>query len=267
MKTWKNSIASLTSWLIWRCVSSGLNNYRGMTVFKHMSFSAVNILTFAKMGIKIQPMEWRRDGETEAEKYGSATLPGALTVEDTKKKIHDVLKYVSLDVCPDSIPLCWEFAHRAAVRSWLSYPDQYPLNTCRLKPRDRYFRCCNCPWISCWRHVAWIYRNFIWRSGGLYAHLWWQTCTRWLGVYHGCLTFCLTSRIDRIVKSKAFAFSDPEIYKLLKCNIYEAKPEELFTPTTSLPQAAMAAIIKAQQLQCVESSLMKVWHHKLNHID
>ncbi len=67
--------------------------------------------------------------------------------------------------------------------------------------------------------------------------------------------FYLTLCLDRIVKSKAFAFNDSEIYKLLKCNIYEAKPEEHFTPTTSLPQAAMAAIIKAQQLQCVESYL------------
>jgi len=57
--------------------------------------------------------------------------------------------------------------------------------------------------------------------------------------------------VDRIIKSKTLAFSDPEIYKLLKCNIYEAKPEELFNPTTSLPQAAMAAIIKAQHLQYV----------------
>lgn len=55
--------------------------------------------------------------------------------------------------------------------------------------------------------------------------------------------------VDRIIKLKALAFSDPEIYKLLKCNIYEAKPEDLFNPTTSLPQAAMAAIIKAQGLQ------------------
>jgi len=31
-------------------------------------------------------------------KYGSATSPGSLTVEDTKKKILDVLKYVSLEV-------------------------------------------------------------------------------------------------------------------------------------------------------------------------
>jgi len=54
---------------------------------------------------------------------------------------------------------------------------------------------------------------------------------------------------DRIIKSKAFALSDPQIYKLLKCNIYEAKPEDLFNPITSLPQAAMAAIIKAQGLQ------------------
>lgn len=58
---------------------------------------------------------------------------------------------------------------------------------------------------------------------------------------------------DRIIKSKAFAFSDPEIYKMLQCNIYEAKPEDLFTPTTSLPQAAIAAIIKAQDLRYVRS--------------
>jgi len=55
--------------------------------------------------------------------------------------------------------------------------------------------------------------------------------------------------VDRIIKSKNLAFSDPEIYKLLRCNIYEAKPEELFTPTSSLLQAAMAAIIKVQHLQ------------------
>ena len=38
-----------------------------MTVLKHMSSSDVNILTFGKMGIKIQPMEWRLDGETDTE--------------------------------------------------------------------------------------------------------------------------------------------------------------------------------------------------------
>ena len=55
--------------------------------------------------------------------------------------------------------------------------------------------------------------------------------------------------VDRIIKSETLALSDPEIYKLLECNIYEAKPKELFTLTTSLPQVAMAAIIKAQHLQ------------------
>jgi hypothetical protein len=72
----------------------------------------------------------------------------------------------------------------------------------------------------------------------------------------GFLKLCLNfAYLDRIIKSKAFAFSNPEIYKLLKCNIYEAKPEDLFNPITSLPQAAMAAIIKAQDLQYVNSHL------------
>ena len=54
--------------------------------------------------------------------------------------------------------------------------------------------------------------------------------------------------LDRIIKSKA-SLSATQIYKLLKCNVYEVKPEDLFIPTTALPQAAMAAIIKAQDLQ------------------
>ena len=32
--------------------------------------------------------------------------------------------------------------------------------------------------------------------------------------------------VDWIIKLKTFAFSNPEIYKLLKCNIYEVKSEE-----------------------------------------
>ncbi len=113
-----------------------------MTIFEHMLFSAVNILTFAKMAIKIQPMEWRPDGEMEAQKYGTATLPGALTVKDTKNKIQDVLKYVSLDVCP--FLFVGKLLIVPSVRSWLLYLDQYPLNTCRLKPRDRNIWCCDC---------------------------------------------------------------------------------------------------------------------------
>ncbi len=49
--------------------------------------------------IKTQPMEWCSNRETDSKKYGSSTSPGALTVEDTKKKIHDVLKYVCRLTC------------------------------------------------------------------------------------------------------------------------------------------------------------------------
>jgi len=69
-----------------------------MTVFQHTPFSDVSLLTFGRMGIKIQPMEWRSDGETNAKTLGNATSPGARTVDDTRKDIHDVLKYVSLEV-------------------------------------------------------------------------------------------------------------------------------------------------------------------------
>src|SRR5271168_362164 len=46
------------------------------------------------MSIKIQPMEWCSNGETEAKMYRNVTLPGAWMVENTRKNINDVLKYV-----------------------------------------------------------------------------------------------------------------------------------------------------------------------------
>ncbi|KAF8879784.1 hypothetical protein CPB84DRAFT_1793122 [Gymnopilus junonius] len=46
-----------------------------------------------------------------------------------------------------------------------------------------------------------------------------------------------------------FRFTDIEVYKLLKCTVYEAKPEELFSATASLPQAATAATTEAQHLE------------------
>ena len=51
------------------------------------------------MGIKIQPMEWRSDGQITAKNYGKETVAGARTVNDTRRNIEDVLKYVSLEVC------------------------------------------------------------------------------------------------------------------------------------------------------------------------
>ena len=69
-----------------------------MTVFQHTPFSDLSLLTFGRMGIKIQPMEWRSDSETNTKTLENVTLPGARTVDDTRKNIHDVLKYVSLEV-------------------------------------------------------------------------------------------------------------------------------------------------------------------------
>lgn len=57
-----------------------------------------SLLTLGRMGIKILPMEWRSDGKTEAKAHGGETLPGSRMVEDTRKNIDDILKYVSLEV-------------------------------------------------------------------------------------------------------------------------------------------------------------------------
>jgi hypothetical protein len=81
-----------------RCARYSPNNgnYK-MTVLQHTPFF-VSLLTFSRMSIKIQPMEWCSNGETEAKTYGNVTLAGAWIVENTRKNINDVLKYVLLEV-------------------------------------------------------------------------------------------------------------------------------------------------------------------------
>jgi len=166
------------------------------------------------MGIKIQPMEWRSDGETEAKAYGGETLPEARMVENTRKNIDDILKYVSLEseagcrILIDALLM-----HLASTletdTSGVAIAPEFRVNDMLLGITENSF-------------------------GGVVDYM---------------LVYGNKAVRDRIIKSKAFAFSDSEIYKLLKCNVYEAKPEDLFIPTTALPQAAMAAIIKAQDLQ------------------
>jgi len=137
-----------------------------------------------------------------------------LTVEDTRKKILDVLKYVSLES---------EAGCRILINTLLIHVAsnlETETSGVVIAPEFRI----NDTLLGCTEHSF----------GGVVDYM---------------LIYGDRPVRDRIVKSKAFAFNDPGIYKLLKCNIYEAKPEDLFTPTTSLPQAAMATIIKAQQLQ------------------
>ncbi|KAF8959305.1 hypothetical protein BDZ97DRAFT_1761499 [Flammula alnicola] len=169
-----------------------------LTDAKHTPFSDVPLLTFCRMGIKIQPMEWRSDGETEAKTYANATLPGARTVEDTRKNIDDVLKYVSLES---------EAGCRILINVLLI-------------------------------HVA---SNLETHASGVVIAPEFRVEDMLLGstenAFGGVVDYMLIygDKVvrDRIIKSKAFAFSDPEIYKLLKCNIYEAKPEDLFTHNVS----------------------------------
>ncbi|KAG5650581.1 hypothetical protein H0H81_011754 [Sphagnurus paluster] len=181
---------------------------------KHTPFSDVSLVTLAKMGVKIQPMEWRSNGETEAKAYGRTTLSGAISVEETKKKISDVFKLVSLES---------EAGCRILIDTLLIHVVSN---------------------LETEKFGAVIAPEFRIESRVLE-----RTENSFGGVVDYMLAYGDKTARDRIIKSKAFAFSDPEIYKMLQCNIYEAKPEDLFTPTTSLPQAAIAAIIKAQDLR------------------
>ncbi|KAF8813027.1 hypothetical protein BYT27DRAFT_7271948 [Phlegmacium glaucopus] len=188
------------------------------------------------MGIKIQPMEWRSDGETEAKTYGNATLPGARTVEDTRKIIDDVLKYVSLEL----ILLQSEAGCRTLINALLIHVAsnlETDASGVVIAPEFRVEDMLLGNTENSFREVV----GYMLVHGDKAMR---GQCVSWLPDHVSNFAY-----VDRIIKSKAFAFSDPEIYKLLKCNIYEAKPEDLFNPTTSLPQAAMAAIIKAQGLQ------------------
>ncbi|PPQ83151.1 hypothetical protein CVT25_005394 [Psilocybe cyanescens] len=202
-----------------------------LTDMKPTSFSDVSLLTLGRMGVTIQPMEWRSDGETEAKTHGSVTCPGGRTVEDTRKNIHDVLKYVSLE----SEAGCRILINALLIHvaSNLETDTSGVVIAPEFRVEDRLLRSTE--------------NSF----GGVvdYMLIYGDKSAR--GHYGSELPGSGSNftYIDRIIKSKAFAFSDREIYKLHKCNIYEAKPEDLFNPTMSLPQAAMAVIIKAQGLQ------------------
>ncbi|KAF8157283.1 hypothetical protein B0H34DRAFT_675584, partial [Crassisporium funariophilum] len=146
-----------------------------MTALQHTPSSDVSLIALGKMGVKIQPMKWRANGETEAMAYGHVSL---ITLRKMGVKIQ---------------PMKWRTNGKTEA-------------------------------------MAYGQNSF----GGVVDYI---------------LAYGDKTARDRIIQSKALAFSDPEMYKMLQCNIYEAKPEDLFTPTTCLPQAAIAAIIKAQDLR------------------
>ncbi|TFK22426.1 hypothetical protein FA15DRAFT_706380 [Coprinopsis marcescibilis] len=186
-----------------------------LTNRKHRPFSDVSVTSynFNNMGIRIQPMEWLPDGETDAKGYGAAASPGALSVDATRINIRNVLKFVSLES---------EAGCRILINALLIHvasileTDQ---SGAAIVPKPRSG---DTPFASN-EHS----------SGGVVDYM----------LIYGDKTLR-----DRIIKSETFAFNDLKTSTSLKCNIYEAKPEELFTPTTCLPKAAMATISKAEQL-------------------
>jgi hypothetical protein len=180
------------------------------------------------MGIKIQSLQWRSDGETEAKTYGNATLPGARTVEDTRKYIDELSqRRVPRGLFPFLSPrnllilLQSEAGCRIVVNALLIHVASN-LEThssgvviapkCRVEDKP----------LGSTKHSFNALADYMLFYGDKIMR---GQCVSPLSDPVSNYTYA-----DRIEKSKAFAFSDPEIYKLVKCIIYKAKSKDFSAP-------------------------------------
>ncbi|KAF9479105.1 hypothetical protein BDN70DRAFT_921479 [Pholiota conissans] len=176
-------------------------------------FSNVSFDTLNAKGITVyHGLDWRPDGATEAIAYGRVTSPGARTVEDTRRNVDEILKYVFLKSSEAGCgilvnTLLMHIASNLETdESGFAIVPEYRAEDTPPEGMDDVF-------------------------GGIVDYM----------LFYG------DKRVrDEAVRSIIFPFTDlnRENFKFIKCNIYEAKPL-----SNCLPQAMMAAIIKARHLQ------------------
>ncbi|KAF9470623.1 hypothetical protein BDN70DRAFT_939549 [Pholiota conissans] len=183
-----------------------------LTDATHTPLSFVSARTFETLGIEVRPMKWRSGGEKEAVKMGSAT---ALMGEDARKEINLIFKYVSLE----SNGGC-NFLTSALVRN-VAFNLSTDAASAAVVPYGR--------------------GQDILPEG----------TENPLRIVDYMLFYSDKDMRDKIVRSKFATFidNDPEVFKFLKCNIYGANPKDLYAPRQYLPQAAIAAILRAQRLE------------------
>ncbi|KAF8333289.1 hypothetical protein F5887DRAFT_1273779 [Amanita rubescens] len=179
---------------------------------KHLPFSEVSVTSLANAHINVLPMKWTPTGQDDARACGEQTTPGAVTLADTKKRLGNVLRFVSTE-------------NEAG---------------CRLIVNELLF------------HIAWnldteesgivIAPEF--RVGNTVL----ESNMRSHGGIVDYLVVIAPPKVrDMVVESAPLAFLNKDICETVSCNIYEAKPDGTVL-LTALPQAAIAVAVRAQEL-------------------
>ncbi|KAF8512689.1 hypothetical protein JB92DRAFT_2812485 [Gautieria morchelliformis] len=173
---------------------------------EHGPSEDATILSLTKANIN---MDLLRLKEGEAPKLGDkATAPGALTLEETKKNIMCIRKYVSFET---------EAGCRILINALLIHAAS------------------NLSTSGVGAAIAPEFRTETpSESGG--------------SAYSGAVDYLMVLgepwATELVLQSPEFAFAHKDVLKYVTCSIYEAKPNNVLK---ALPQAVMAAVVQSQR--------------------
>jgi hypothetical protein len=61
------------------------------------------VVSLANAYIYVYPMKWTPTGRDNVREYGKQTTPGAVSLEDTKKRLGNIRRFVIIEVCDLSV--------------------------------------------------------------------------------------------------------------------------------------------------------------------
>ncbi|KAJ6632179.1 hypothetical protein B0H10DRAFT_2206580 [Mycena sp. CBHHK59/15] len=193
-------------------IESVQNVIRKLSQDTHLSFSDLTLNSLVNTQITLRPLKWKTTGQDEATELRNNLIDGAVTVEETKKNLCNIHKIVSMET---------EAGCRMVINVMLLHAAlnlDSAENGVAIAPEFR------------------IDDTRLEPTGYTYG-----------GVINYMIIFTDRSTRDLMVQSPKLAFLSEAVRKLLSCNIYEAKAKS-DAVMTALPQAAMAAAVKAKQL-------------------
>jgi hypothetical protein len=216
----------------------------------------MNSLVNAQM--KIRLLKWKTMGKEGATELGNNSVSGAVTMEETKKSLRNIHKIVSMEVSyADTLTLVG--------------PHAEPADGSRLSDGDLLHTALNLDSTDYGVAIAPEFRIDNTRLeptgytyGGVVDYMIIYT-DRY--VWYERFALSLSKHFpDVIAQSPKFAFLSDAVRKLLSCSIYEAKAKS-DAVMSALPQAAMAAAVKAKNLGYVRfvlSNMVIYPHHRVD---
>ena len=223
---------------------------------KHLSFSDFTINALANAQVKVRLLKWKATGEEDATELGNK-VSGAITMEETKKSLRNINNIVSMQVSYADTLIYWLFLTlylqtEAGCRMVI---DALLLHTALNLGSSDY----GVAIIPEFRVDDTRLEPTQYTYGGVvdYMIIYTDRLTRGMSSTCPSLFSTLQQFPDAIARSPKFALLSDEVRKLLSCSIYEAKAKS-DAVMLALPQAAMAAAVKAKNLGYVEFVLLNI---------